>query len=65
LKVLPTPESIKPEIIIAAMKKDKKRIGDLLALIMMQDNFNFVRVNDLTTQEVETVLAECKAILGL
>lgn len=65
LKILPAPESIKPEVLITAMKKDKKRTGDLLALIMMQNNFDFIRVNDLTPQEVTNAIAESKAILGL
>jgi hypothetical protein len=47
------------------MKKDKKRTGDLLALIMMQNNFDFVRVNDLTPREVVTAMTECKALFGL
>ena len=65
LKILPAPESINPEVMITAMKKDKKRTGDLLALIMMQNNFDFVRVNDLTPQEVINAITESKAILGL
>lgn len=63
LKVLP--EFIEPEIMIAAMKKDKKRTGDLLALIMLQNNFDFIRVDDLTLREAENAIMECKAILGL
>jgi hypothetical protein len=50
---------------IAAMKKDKKRTGDLLALIMMQNNFDFVRINDLTSAEVTAALTESKNILDL
>ena len=65
LKIRPVPEAIEPEIMIAAMKKDKKRTGDLLALIMMQSNFDFIRVNNLTPDEVFAVLAESKKILGL
>lgn len=65
LKVLPPPESIDPDAMIAVMKKDKKRTGSLLALIMMQNNFDFVRVNDLTSQEVTDVMAECRILLGM
>jgi 3-dehydroquinate synthase len=65
LKIRPVPEAIEPEIIIAAMKKDKKRTGDLLALIMMQSNFDFIRVNNLTPDEVFAVLAESKKTLNL
>jgi 3-dehydroquinate synthase len=65
LKILPASESIKPEALITAMKKDKKRTGDLLALIMMKNDFDFVRVNDLTPEEVITAITEGKEILGL
>jgi 3-dehydroquinate synthase len=65
LKVLPAAESIDPETMMEVMKQDKKRTGSLLALIMMQNNFDFVRVNDLTSQEVTNAMAECRAILGL
>lgn len=65
LKVLPAPDAIQPEAIITAMKKDKKRTGDLLALIMMRDGFDFIRVNDLTPAEVTVALAESKEILAL
>jgi 3-dehydroquinate synthase len=65
LKVLPAPESIESEVIIDAMKKDKKRTGDLLALIIMQNNFDFIRINDLTPVEVARALIESKAVLGL
>jgi len=65
LKVRPASEAIEPETMITAMKKDKKRTGDLLALIMVQSNFDFLRVNDLTPDEVTAALAESKNILGL
>jgi 3-dehydroquinate synthetase len=65
LKIWPAPESIESESMIAAMKKDKKRTGDLLALIMMQNNFDFVRINDLTSAEVTAALTESKNILDL
>jgi len=65
LKVRPAPESIEAETMITAMKKDKKRTGDLLALIMMQNDFDFVRINNLTPAEVTTALAESKNILDL
>jgi 3-dehydroquinate synthase len=41
---------------IDAMKKDKKRTGDKLALIMMDEHFQFTRVNDLTPEEVAAAL---------
>jgi 3-dehydroquinate synthetase len=65
LKIRLVLETIEPEKIIAAMKKDKKRTGDLLALIMMQNNFDFIKVNNLTPDEIFAVLAECKILLKL
>jgi 3-dehydroquinate synthase len=64
LKILPQSSAIEPKTMINFMKKDKKRTGQLLALIMMQSGFEFIRVNDLTSIEVETTLAECKYMLG-
>ena len=64
MKVLPTPEAIEPSAIISALGKDKKRTGDLLALILMQNNFDFIRINDLTPDEVKAALAEIKNLLG-
>ncbi len=44
--------------LIEAMKKDKKRTGVNLALIMMDEKFHFMKVSDLTGQEVEKALLE-------
>ncbi len=41
------------------------RVWDLLALIMIKSNFDFIRVNDLTLNEVVASLAESKKILIL
>jgi 3-dehydroquinate synthase len=65
LKIPPASEAAAPDVMVEAMKRDKKRNGDLLALIMMQDNFEFVRINDLTPLEVTEALLECRAVLGL
>jgi len=48
-----------PDDLVQAMKKDKKRTGADLALIMMAEKFKFIRVNDLTEKEAQ------KAISGL
>lgn len=45
-----------PDDLIGAMKKDKKRTGADLPLIMMDDNFNFIKVNDLTEQEAQKTI---------
>jgi 3-dehydroquinate synthase len=47
-----------PQSIIDAMKKDKKRTGSELPLVMMNDNFNVFRINDLTTSEAAIALTE-------
>jgi len=47
-----------PDDLIQAMKKDKKRTGEDLALIMMDEKFNFIRVNDLTEKEVRKAISE-------
>lgn len=39
--------SFEPDAIISAMKKDKKRIGDDLAIILMDDNYKFTSKKDL------------------
>jgi len=57
LIVRPSPQALEPRLLIRAMQKDKKRTGDLLALVMMTNDFNFVRVNDLTSDEVISALA--------
>jgi 3-dehydroquinate synthase len=43
-------------VLLEAMKKDKKRTGEGLALIMMKDGYEMVRVNDLTEGEVVRAL---------
>jgi 3-dehydroquinate synthase len=58
LMVRPRSSALEPEALIDAMKQDKKRTGDMLALIMMTNEFVFQRVNDLTPEEVYPVLKE-------
>jgi 3-dehydroquinate synthase len=52
----PRLQDLEPDAIVDAMKRDKKRTGENLALIMMADDFEFKRVNDLAPQEVVCVL---------
>lgn len=52
----PSADAMNADAMVTAMKKDKKRIGDYLALIMMDSNFEFIRVNDLTPEEVFAAL---------
>ncbi|MBI5399105.1 3-dehydroquinate synthase [Candidatus Saganbacteria bacterium] len=42
--------------VVRAMENDKKRLGNDLALIMMKDNYEMIRVNDLKAMEVKAVL---------
>jgi 3-dehydroquinate synthase len=65
LLVMPKKEYLDTDAVINAMKKDKKRTGESLALIMMHSSFDFSRVNDLTPQEVSMALSESKKILSL
>ena len=51
---------LKADDLIQAMKKDKKRTGEDLALIMMDDNFSFSRVNDLTEKEAKKAISELR-----
>ena len=63
LMVKPSAGALDAEAMINAMGKDKKRTGNLLALIMMTDGFNFIRVNDLTPDEVKHALAISQSLL--
>ena len=38
--------------IISAMKKDKKRTGDKLPLIVLKNGFKLAKLNDLTEDEI-------------
>lgn len=65
LKIRIEKAALDPDKMIAAMKNDKKRTGDLLALIMMQTNFELLRVNNLTAVEVISGLEDCQKSLSL
>jgi 3-dehydroquinate synthase len=56
LVIKPPSNALEAKGIMSAMKKDKKRTDDKLALIMLTNNFNFMRVNDLTEDEVAEAL---------
>jgi len=51
-------EHFDSEAIIDAMKKDKKRTGNELALVMMNDDFKNFRVNDLKSTEAARAINE-------
>lgn len=64
LLIKPSPKALELDTMVGAMKKDKKRAGDKLALIMMDTGFVFSRVNDLAIEEVSMALNELKTRLG-
>ncbi len=64
LLIKPSFDALETKAMINAMKKDKKRVGNNLALIMMDNNFVFSRVNDFTGEEVSLALNEIKTSLG-
>jgi len=63
LVVKPSEHAIEAAAIVGAMKQDKKRTGDKLALIMMTDGWEFTRVNDLVADEVQWALDSLRRTL--
>jgi 3-dehydroquinate synthase len=51
--------------ILEAMKKDKKRTGQGLALVLMKEDYSFVKADDFGEDEFRTALDELKAILHI
>lgn len=60
LLVALSPDYLTSGTIINAMQKDKKRISDQLALIMMTSDFDIISVNDVRPDEVSSTLDELK-----
>ncbi len=58
-------DHLDPTSVIEGMKKDKKRTGTGLALVMMGDNNQMYKVNDLTEQEVAMALGAAPKYLGI
>lgn len=56
------PTDLQPAAIIEAMGRDKKRTGSGLALIMVTDAGEMVRVNDLEPQEVRSALEQVECL---
>ncbi len=56
LIVKPSQEMLERTAIIDSMKKDKKRTDANLALIVMEDDFNFALIHDLKLEEVAGAL---------
>jgi 3-dehydroquinate synthase len=53
------------EGILAAMKMDKKRLGNDLVVVMMRENFDFVKAVDVSEEELFSGIRELKLQLGL
>jgi 3-dehydroquinate synthase len=56
-------EYFQTEAVVESMKKDKKRTGEGLALIMINDRYQFSSIKDLTPLEAEGSLNELSQIL--
>jgi len=56
LMVRPKKKDLDEDAVVEAMKKDKKRIGEGLVLIMMKDNYDIVKINDLSINEISYAL---------
>lgn len=50
--------------VIEAMRNDKKRTGEELALVMMDDDFNIIKVNDLKSYEVKKAISGAIDFMG-
>lgn len=64
IRNLPDPAFLEPEHISAAMKMDKKRVGEGLVLVMMTENAQMLKVEDLTVDELSNASAELKQQLA-
>lgn len=56
-------EFLDPDVVVEAMKKDKKRVGENLALIMIDQRYQMLRVNDLTPADAAIALEELAPML--
>jgi 3-dehydroquinate synthase len=59
------PKYFDKDIILENMKKDKKRIGSGLVLVLPQKDFSLIKVNDLSIDEYESSLIELRKIIGV
>ena len=63
LAIIPQEGLFKPEPVIMGMKKDKKRTGEKLAVIMLADDYNLIKATDVAVAEVSEALDALKEIL--
>lgn len=59
----PEPAELEAAPLIEAMRKDKKRVGKHIPLVMFTDDASLVRVSDVTEEEALAGLAELRAWL--
>jgi 3-dehydroquinate synthase len=64
LTVKVTKNCLDPSKVIEGMKKDKKRTGKGLALVMMDKNYRMSKVNDLTEEEARQALYAADGLLA-
>lgn len=62
---IPEPAQLDPQKISAAMKMDKKRIGEGLVLVMMTEGAQMTKVDDFDINELEEATTELKRHLAL
>ena len=60
LKLKPLRAELADGPILEAMKKDKKRTGEGLPLILYRDGYRFERIGDFSFEEAAKVLAELR-----
>jgi 3-dehydroquinate synthase len=61
----PLKEDLDIEKIISAMKKDKKRTGEGLPLVMIQNNFSLTKVDNLSESEVYFAITRIRNMLEI
>lgn len=61
----PTSDHLNLDSIYAAMKMDKKRIGEGLTLIMQCDGYDLTKITDLDYAELERSVGELKEVAGV
>lgn len=64
LKLKPRASELEDGLVIEAMKKDKKRTGEGLPLILYRDGYVFERIGDLAYDEAAAVLAELRELFS-
>ena len=63
LVVRPKPQHLEPRLVLAAMKQDKKRIGEGLVCIMMKDDYDFIKVDNLGASEIDDAVDDLGQLL--